>query len=61
MIEELDLPVCECPKTESSRLTQVEYDQWVNENLRTLRDAAQRQRLDSQISRTPVAVAFRIR
>lgn len=60
MIEELDLPVCDIPKTEPPRLTQAEYDKWVNENLRTLRDPGQRQRLGSQLSRRPVSVAFRI-
>jgi len=60
VIEELDLPVCDIPKAESPRLTQAEYDKWVNENLRALRDPGQRQRLGSQLSRQPVAVTFRI-
>ena len=60
MIEELDLPVLDLPKTEPTRLTQAEYDKWVNENLRTLRDLDQRQRLGSQLSRRPVAAVFRI-
>ena len=60
MIEELDLPVCDIPQAEPPRLTQAEYDKWVNENLRTLQDTTQRQRLGSQLSRRPVAVAFRI-
>ena len=60
MIEELDLPVCDIPKAESPRLTQAEYDKWVNDNLRKLQNPGQRQRLSSQLSRRPVAVAFRI-
>ena len=60
MIEELDLPVCDIPNAESPRLTQAEYDKWVNENLRAMEDSGQRERLGSQLSRRPVSVAFRI-
>ena len=57
---ELNLPVCVVPEASRRRLSRSEYDQWVNDNLRKLRDPGQRRRLGNQASRQPAVVRFNL-
>jgi hypothetical protein len=60
VIDELNLPVCAAPESERRRISLATYDRWVNDNLRTVRETRNRQRLDARASRRPVEVRFRI-
>ena len=60
MKAELNLPDCVVPEAKRCRLSLAEYDKWVNDNLRTLRDPQRRKRIRAQLSRQPVAARFHI-
>ena len=57
---DLNLPVCVVPEAKPRHLSLAQYDKWVNDNLRTLRDRQWRDRVAAQISRQPIAARFRI-
>ena len=59
-MDKLNLPVGVFPDPNPRRMSLLQYDKWVNDNLRALRDPERQRRLGAQTSRRPVTARFRI-